>query len=74
MNAGAWSFVAPLVEVALGRRPVYAGRAAAAATATGLMRRHNAEQAKLIAEALGSSRAQVTAAIRGGLKSKQAAG
>ena len=68
-NAGAWSFVAPLIETALGRRPIYAGRAAAAATATGLMRRHNAEQAKLIAEALGASRAEVTAAIRDGLNS-----
>jgi 2-oxoglutarate dehydrogenase E1 component len=73
MNAGAWTFVAPLIEAALGKRPVYAGRAAAAATATGLMRRHNAEQAKLIAEALGSTRAEVTAAIRGGLKSKSKA-
>ena len=73
-NAGAWSFVGPLIETALDRRPVYAGRAAAAATATGLMRRHNAEQAKLIAEALGASRAEITAAIRGGLKSKQNAG
>ncbi len=73
-NAGTWTFIAPLIETALGRRPVYAGRAAAAATATGLMRRHNAEQAKLIAEALGASRAEVTAAIRGGLKSKQNAG
>ena len=73
-NAGAWNFVAPLIEDALGQRPTYAGRAAAAATATGLMRRHNAEQAKLIAEALGASRAEVTAAIRGGLKSTQSAG
>ncbi len=73
-NAGAWSFVAPLIEAALGKRPDYAGRAAAAATATGLMKRHNAEQAKLIAEALGASRAEVTAAIRGGLKSTQNAG
>ncbi|GGE05171.1 2-oxoglutarate dehydrogenase subunit E1 [Polymorphobacter glacialis] len=73
-NAGAWTFVGPLIEQALGQRPLYAGRAAAAATATGLMRRHNAEQAKLIAEALGSSRAEVTAAIRGGLKSMQNAG
>ncbi len=69
-NAGAWTFIAPLIEAALGRRPLYAGRAAAAATATGLMRRHNAEQAKLIAEALGASRAEVTAAIRSGLKPK----
>ena len=74
MNAGAWAFVAPRIEDALGRRPAYAGRAAAAATATGLLKRHNAEQAKLIAEALGASRSEVTAAIRGGLKSTQAAG
>ncbi len=73
-NAGAWTFVAPLIEAALGKRPYYAGRAAAAATATGLMKRHNAEQAKLVAEALGASRAEVTAAIRGGLKSKKMAG
>jgi len=72
-NAGAWSFIAPLIEAALGKRPEYAGRAAAAATATGLLRRHNAEQAKLIAEALGSSRAEVNAAIRGGLKPKNKA-
>ena len=70
MNAGAWSFVAPLIEAAVGVRPVYAGRAPAAATATGLMRRHNAEQAKLVAEALGASRAEITAAIRQGLKTR----
>ena len=73
-NAGAWTFVEPLIEAALGQRPEYAGRAAAAATATGLMRRHNAEQAKLIAEALGASRAEVTAAIRKELKTKKSAG
>ena len=73
MNAGAWSFVAPRIEAALGRRPIYAGRAAAAATATGLAKRHNAEQAKLVAEALGATRSEVSQAIRGGLKSVQAA-
>ena len=73
MNAGAWSFVAPRIEAALNRRPVYAGRAAAAATATGLAKRHNAEQAKLVAEALGAAPSEVRAAIRGGLKSMQAA-
>ncbi|WP_439532371.1 2-oxoglutarate dehydrogenase E1 component [Polymorphobacter sp.] len=73
-NAGAWTFVEPLIEAALDRRPLYAGRAAAAATATGLMRRHNAEQAKLIAEALGASRAEVTAAIRKQLKPSKSAG
>ena len=59
-NMGAWSFINPLIEevlVAMGgkaQRPVYAGRAAAAATATGLAKRHAAEQAQLIAEALGA--------------------
>jgi len=68
-NAGAWFFVDPLIEEALGRRAVYAGRAAAASTATGLARRHAAEQAKLIAEALGAPKAEVRAAIRSSLKS-----
>ncbi|WP_448586026.1 2-oxoglutarate dehydrogenase E1 component [Thermaurantiacus sp.] len=68
-NAGAWTFVAPLIEEALGVRPLYAGRAASAATATGLMRRHLAEQAKLIAEALGHSRAEVRSVIRSTLRS-----
>ncbi len=71
-NAGAWSFVEPLIEEALGRRPTYAGRAAAASTATGLARRHAAEQAKLIAEALGQGKAAVKAAIRTSLKSTAA--
>ncbi len=72
-NAGAWHFVARPIEDTLGRRAIYAGRASAAATATGLAKRHNAEQAKLIAEALGEPPAAVRAAIRGGLKSTQAA-
>ena len=67
-NAGAWFFVEPLIEEALGMRPLYAGRAASAATATGLMRRHQAEQAKLIAEALGHSPAEVRSAIRSSLR------
>jgi 2-oxoglutarate dehydrogenase E1 component len=58
-NAGAWRFVEPLLECALAdagvaaKRPVYAGRAPAAATATGLASRHAAEQKALVAEALG---------------------
>jgi 2-oxoglutarate dehydrogenase E1 component len=71
-NAGAWSFAEPLIEEALQRRPSYAGRAAAASTATGLARRHAAEQAKLIHEALGEDRKQVRAAIRSSLKSTAA--
>ena len=73
-NAGAWHFVARPIEDTLGRRAIYAGRASAAATATGLLKRHNAEQAKLIAEALGAAPSEVRAAIRGGLKSGQNAG
>jgi 2-oxoglutarate dehydrogenase E1 component len=59
-NMGSWFFVEPLIEGALveagvaPKRPVYAGRAAAAATATGLAKRHAAEQAQLIQEALGA--------------------
>jgi 2-oxoglutarate dehydrogenase E1 component len=45
-NMGAWNFVDPYLEWVLGqasgktRRPRYAGRPAAAATATGLMPKH----------------------------------
>jgi 2-oxoglutarate dehydrogenase E1 component len=57
-NMGAWSFVAPRIEQVLigldgkARRPRYVGRPEAAATATGLLKRHNAEQAKLVDEAV----------------------
>ena len=60
-NNGYWFFVEPLIEEALGiagaavKRPRYAGRAAAASPATGLMKRHQAEQGALIADALGHS-------------------
>ncbi|HEY0446658.1 MAG TPA: 2-oxoglutarate dehydrogenase E1 component [Allosphingosinicella sp.] len=60
-NQGYWNFVQEPIEECLaeagGRagRPVYAGRAAAASPATGLAKRHAAEQAALIAEALGHS-------------------
>ena len=58
-NNGAWSFVEPFIEESLAdaggkvARPLYAGRSAAASPATGLMKRHQTEQAALIAEALG---------------------
>jgi 2-oxoglutarate dehydrogenase E1 component len=57
-NNGAWSFVDCLIEeaaVQAGKtlRPVYAGRKASAATATGLMKNHAKQQAALVAEALG---------------------
>ncbi|MBK6411789.1 2-oxoglutarate dehydrogenase E1 component [Sphingopyxis sp.] len=60
-NNGGWSFVEPFIEDALtaagkkGMRPRYAGRGAAASPATGLMSRHQTEQAALVADALGLS-------------------
>jgi len=58
-NNGAWSFVEPFIEECLVEaggavmRPRYAGRTAAASPATGLMKRHQTEQAALVADALG---------------------
>jgi 2-oxoglutarate dehydrogenase E1 component len=57
-NMGSWSFIEPNLEWVLGhtngkvKRARYAGRAAAASTATGQLSRHNQEQATLVAEAL----------------------
>jgi 2-oxoglutarate dehydrogenase E1 component len=58
-NMGAWSFIEPNLEWVLDhieakhRRPRYAGRPASAATATGLMRKHQQELKLLLDEALG---------------------
>jgi 2-oxoglutarate dehydrogenase E1 component len=58
-NNGAWSFVEPFIEECLTKANVapararYAGRKASASPATGLAKRHQAEQAALIADALG---------------------
>jgi 2-oxoglutarate dehydrogenase E1 component len=72
-NNGAWFFVESNIEACLQEagvavsRPVYAGRAASASPATGLAKRHAAEQAALIAEALGhSSEAEPERAQRAG--------
>ena len=60
-NNGAWFFVEPFIEQSLdaaGKAPMrarYAGRKAAASPATGLAKRHLAEQGALIADALGHS-------------------
>ncbi|MDP1908792.1 MAG: 2-oxoglutarate dehydrogenase E1 component, partial [Hyphomicrobium sp.] len=60
-NNGAWTFVEPYLETCLAEagfaqlRPVYAGRGPGASPATGLAKRHAAEQAALIAAALGHS-------------------
>jgi len=68
-NNGAWHFVEDPLEQCLadsghaGMRAQYAGRDASASPATGLAKRHAAEQAALIAAALGhSSRADAVAA------------
>ena len=59
-NQGGWTFVEPNLEWVLTRikarnaRPSYAGRAASASPATGLASRHKAEQAALVAAALGT--------------------
>jgi 2-oxoglutarate dehydrogenase E1 component len=66
-NNGAWTFAEPLLESCLeqagfkGMRPQYAGRDAGASPATGLAKRHAAEQAALIAAALGHSSAPSSA-------------
>ncbi|QIG55151.1 2-oxoglutarate dehydrogenase E1 component [Altererythrobacter sp. BO-6] len=58
-NNGAWFFVESQIEEALsnaghdGMRPRYAGRDASASPATGLASRHQEQQERLIAEALG---------------------
>jgi 2-oxoglutarate dehydrogenase E1 component len=62
-NQGYWAHVEPRLERRLGeaglkpKRPVYAGRAHSASPATGLAKRHLAEQATLIADALGHAAA-----------------
>ena len=60
-NNGAWFFVQDILEQCLaeagfaGMRAQYAGRDSSASPATGLAKRHAAEQAALIASALGHS-------------------
>ncbi|MCA1653457.1 MAG: 2-oxoglutarate dehydrogenase E1 component, partial [Sphingomonadales bacterium] len=78
-NNGAWSFVEPLLECCLGEvgfdemRPRYAGRVPSASPATGLAKRHVAEQSALIADALGVKAAQ-PAAAQAAVKTVQKAG
>ncbi len=63
-NMGAWTFLAPRLERVLEeigakhRRPRYVGRPEAASPATGLLRRHNEEQTKLVDEALSLDQAK----------------
>ncbi len=62
-NMGGWSFAAPEVETVMAAvgspqsRLRYVGRPAAAAPATGLLKRHLKEQARLVDEALNLSAA-----------------
>jgi 2-oxoglutarate dehydrogenase E1 component len=78
-NGGAWSFVEDLILCCLGEagqgalRPRYAGRCASASPATGLAKRHIAEQAALIADALGK-RAATPAAAEAAIETVQNAG
>lgn len=71
-NNGSWFCVEPLIEEALAaakskvRRARYAGRTASASPATGLAKRHAAEQAALVSNALGLS-------VRGEIRRKQKA-
>src|SRR3546814_463164 len=57
-NMGGWFFVDRRIEAVLatlgrkGARPVYVGRPESASPATGSLKRHNAEQARLVDEAL----------------------
>jgi 2-oxoglutarate dehydrogenase E1 component len=57
---GSWTFVEPYLEWVLEhaktkvRRPRYAGRPASAATATGLMSKHQAQFKAFMDEALGA--------------------
>jgi 2-oxoglutarate dehydrogenase E1 component len=58
-NNGSWFFVESKIEEALtasghhGKRPRYAGREAAASPASGFAKRHEKQQAALVADALG---------------------
>jgi 2-oxoglutarate decarboxylase len=56
-NMGGWTFVEPRLEklVPVCERPIYVGRAASASPATGSYHIHQAEQAKLVSEALAVS-------------------
>ena len=71
-NMGAWSFAAPRIETVLGQlgmaqaRPVYAGRAAAAATATGSHQQHLREQSSLVDLALQGDQGQGKPALTAG--------
>jgi 2-oxoglutarate dehydrogenase E1 component len=57
-NMGAWQFIEHRIEAVLetmahkSKRPIYAGRPESASPATGSLKRHNQEQARLVDDAL----------------------
>ena len=57
-NMGAWSFLFPIIEEVIGRRPDFVGRKSTASPATGSLTLHKREQAELIADALGEASVQ----------------
>ena len=57
-NMGAWSFLSPIIEEVIGRRPDFVGRKATASPATGSLTLHKREQAELISDALGEASLQ----------------
>jgi len=69
-NMGGWMFVLPRLHnilEELGREPVlpiYVGRAAAASPATGLLKSHEAEQRRLVDQALVVPRSELTQPFR----------
>lgn len=65
---GAWPMMDEWMTDLLGERPVYIGRKASAATATGSHRKHEAEQAALIDAALASSLAVRRPSVRASAK------
>ncbi len=50
-NMGAWSWIAPQLEVIFGRKPAYAGRDASASPAVGVLALHRQELAALATDA-----------------------
>jgi 2-oxoglutarate dehydrogenase E1 component len=48
---GAWTYISPRIEEALGTRPLYAGRKAGSSPAAGSKAIHSLEQDKLVEDA-----------------------
>jgi 2-oxoglutarate dehydrogenase E1 component len=72
-NMGAWSFMAPRLRELTGRDPVYAGRPMRASPAEGYAEAHEAEQRRIIGEALSAPAPADRSAARGGTRRKSRA-